>query len=111
MLIRRPAAFTLIELLTVIAIIAVLAALLFPVFARAREAVRKTACLSNLRQEAAAILMYVQDNDEIMPNGASNWWAASDVCHPKKGGLRTTTLQPPPSYLLVTDPACHLADS
>lgn len=66
---RRPrAAFTLIELLVVIAIIAILAAILFPVFARAREAARKTACLSNMRQLGLGFQMYTQDYDEALPN-------------------------------------------
>jgi prepilin-type N-terminal cleavage/methylation domain-containing protein/prepilin-type processing-associated H-X9-DG protein len=56
--------FTLIELLVVIAIIAILAAILFPVFAQAREAARKTACLSNLKQIGNAAMMYNQDYDE-----------------------------------------------
>lgn len=58
-------AFTLIELLVVVAIIAVLAALLFPVFAQARESVRKTTCLSNMRQLGSAYTLYTQDYDEI----------------------------------------------
>jgi len=60
--------FTLIELLVVIAIIAILAAILFPVFAKAREAARKTQCVSNLRQMGTALLMYAQDYDETYPN-------------------------------------------
>ena len=57
--------FTLIELLVVIAIIAILAAILFPVFARAREKARQTSCLNNVRQLTTAALMYVQDYDEM----------------------------------------------
>lgn len=56
--------FTLIELLVVIAIIAILAAILFPVFARARENARKSNCLSNLKQLGTAHMMYCQDYDE-----------------------------------------------
>src|SRR5215472_10879429 len=59
--------FTLIELLVVIAIIAILAAILFPVFAQAREKARQTSCLSNEKQLALAIMMYVQDYDEHFP--------------------------------------------
>ena len=57
--------FTLIELLVVIAIIAVLAAILFPVFARAREKAHQTTCISNQRQIAAAIHMIAQDHEEV----------------------------------------------
>jgi prepilin-type N-terminal cleavage/methylation domain-containing protein/prepilin-type processing-associated H-X9-DG protein len=57
--------FTLIELLVVIAIIAILAAILFPVFAHAREKARQTSCLSNLKQQGTAMLMYAQDHDGL----------------------------------------------
>jgi len=60
-------AFTLIELLVVIAIIAILAAILFPVFAQARESARKTSCLSNTKQLGLGVMMYVQDYDEMYP--------------------------------------------
>jgi prepilin-type N-terminal cleavage/methylation domain-containing protein/prepilin-type processing-associated H-X9-DG protein len=60
-------AFTLIELLVVIAIIAILAAILFPVFAQAREQARKTSCLSNLKQLNLGCQMYIQDYDEVIP--------------------------------------------
>ncbi len=65
--------FTLIELLVVIAIIAILAAILFPVFARAREKARQTTCSSNQRQISAVIQMYVQDHEETLPTTASVW--------------------------------------
>jgi len=64
---RRPRGFTLIELLVVIAIIAILAAILFPVFAQARKAARKTTCLNNVKQIGTGVMMYVQDYDESYP--------------------------------------------
>jgi prepilin-type N-terminal cleavage/methylation domain-containing protein/prepilin-type processing-associated H-X9-DG protein len=64
---RQHNAFTLIELLVVIAIIAILAAILFPVFAQAREKARAAACMSNMKQISNGILMYVQDFDETLP--------------------------------------------
>jgi prepilin-type N-terminal cleavage/methylation domain-containing protein/prepilin-type processing-associated H-X9-DG protein len=66
-------AFTLIELLVVIAIIAILAAILFPVFAQAREKARQASCTSNLKQITTALLMYIQDYDEMFtPGGMAN---------------------------------------
>jgi prepilin-type N-terminal cleavage/methylation domain-containing protein/prepilin-type processing-associated H-X9-DG protein len=65
--IRNGRAFTLIELLVVIAIITILAAILFPVFARARENARRASCLSNMRQLGMGFLQYAQDYDERLP--------------------------------------------
>jgi prepilin-type N-terminal cleavage/methylation domain-containing protein/prepilin-type processing-associated H-X9-DG protein len=64
---KQPRAFTLIELLVVIAIIAILAAILFPVFAKAREAARASSCINNSKQINLGIMQYTQDNDEILP--------------------------------------------
>ncbi|MES2460745.1 MAG: DUF1559 domain-containing protein [Armatimonadota bacterium] len=77
---KRPRGFTLIELLVVIAIIAILAAILFPVFAQAREKARQTACLSNFKQIGNALMMYTQDYDETMPFhslGSGDWIVAN----------------------------------
>jgi prepilin-type N-terminal cleavage/methylation domain-containing protein/prepilin-type processing-associated H-X9-DG protein len=71
----RSYGFTLIELLVVIAIIAILAAILFPVFAKAREKARQTTCTNNQRQLAVAMQLYAQDNDETLPGAASIWQA------------------------------------
>jgi len=64
---RKNSAFTLIELLVVIAIIAILAAILFPVFAQAREKARQSACLSNMKQMGLGLMQYKQDYDETFP--------------------------------------------
>ena len=100
----RMGGFTLIELLVVIAIIAILAAILFPVFAKAREKARQISCLSNMKQLSLGFLQYAQDSDERFPgsgstsnNGAGpEWgtrigpriglgicasWACLDGCH------------------------------
>ncbi len=81
---RKQTAFTLIELLVVIAIIAILAAILFPVFAQAREKARAISCISNEKQLATAERMYLQDNDdifhELIPGGMNN--LAGDVGEP-----------------------------
>ncbi|MFH1631675.1 MAG: prepilin-type N-terminal cleavage/methylation domain-containing protein [bacterium] len=72
----RRKGFTLIELLVVIAIIAILAAILFPVFAKAREKARQTSCLSNVKQVTLGFLQYAQDYDEMFPQAGA---AAGDV--------------------------------
>src|SRR5437867_2891037 len=64
---KKRRGFTLIELLVVIAIIAILAAILFPVFAQAREKARQTTCLSNMKQVGLGLQMYTQDYDEVLP--------------------------------------------
>jgi prepilin-type N-terminal cleavage/methylation domain-containing protein len=70
---HRKVGFTLIELLVVIAIIAILAAILFPVFAKAREKARQISCASNEKQLGLAFLQYEQDNDEMEPGIPNNY--------------------------------------
>src|SRR5436305_602790 len=87
----RVRAFTLIELLVVIAIIAILAAILFPVFAQAREKARATSCLSNEKNIGLAILMYAQDYDDgvvpwVLPRG--------NMPFPWEGSLWSGLIQP-----------------
>jgi prepilin-type N-terminal cleavage/methylation domain-containing protein/prepilin-type processing-associated H-X9-DG protein len=82
---RQSQGFTLIELLVVIAIIAILAAILFPVFARARENARRSSCQSNLKQIGLGFAQYTQDYDETMPmsayvGGTTGYWM--DVMQP-----------------------------
>src|SRR5262249_14660549 len=80
---RRPTGFTLIELLVVIAIIAILAAILFPVFAAAREKARQAMCTSNLKQLGLGLLQYAGDYDECPPDGIN---MSNDVSLPTHYG-------------------------
>jgi prepilin-type N-terminal cleavage/methylation domain-containing protein/prepilin-type processing-associated H-X9-DG protein len=95
-------AFTLIELLVVIAIIAILAAILFPVFAQAREKARSISCLSNMKQIGLGIYMYVEDYDETYPTAFAAMPCINngDLCQPSVGGQ---TLGPIP-YDAQIDP-------
>jgi prepilin-type N-terminal cleavage/methylation domain-containing protein len=78
----KRAGFTLIELLVVIAIIAILAAILFPVFARARENARRASCQSNLKQIGLGFMQYSQDYDERMPAAAISYGSGNNVPFP-----------------------------
>src|SRR4028118_570049 len=84
-IVQRLKGFTLIELLVVIAIIAILAAILFPVFARARENARRASCLSNAKQIGLGVMQYAQDYDEKLPFSYTN---------PGPGGIWADTIQP-----------------
>jgi prepilin-type N-terminal cleavage/methylation domain-containing protein/prepilin-type processing-associated H-X9-DG protein len=110
--------FTLIELLVVIAIIAILAAILFPVFAQARESARKATCQSNMKQLALGWLMYCQDYDETSPmtarqggpNGSQVYWLEMIDPYVKSNGTSTnvSTLRSSiyicPDYLVPAPP-------
>ncbi len=87
-MLRKGGGFTLIELLVVLAILAILAAILFPVFARAKEAAKKSACLSNMRQIGAAFSLYLTDYDERMPD-------RRDLKSSLPGGYRPWSSWPP----------------
>jgi len=112
-------AFTLIELLVVIAIIAILAAILFPVFAQAREKARQATCQSNLKQVGNAIMMYVQDYDEVYPmnDGGGNRPGVFFTQPPDaragspiaRMGVWATSLQPyVKTYQIYHCPSCPL---
>jgi prepilin-type N-terminal cleavage/methylation domain-containing protein len=111
----RRGGFTLIELLVVIAIIAILAAILFPVFARARESARRSNCLSNLRQIGTATMMYLQDYDDTYPSGlvlavpgpeAGNSYATMYAKTPKASTVGSGNINGPNgSYFLFQDRA------
>ncbi|MBN9502034.1 MAG: hypothetical protein BGO01_10380 [Armatimonadetes bacterium 55-13] len=94
---NRKAAFTLIELLVVIAIIAILAAILFPVFAQAKEAAKKTQSLSNVKQIGLGVMMYLGDYDDTFPQsetGSGNnymSWAAVVYPYIKNGDKNTSS--------------------
>jgi prepilin-type N-terminal cleavage/methylation domain-containing protein/prepilin-type processing-associated H-X9-DG protein len=95
---RKRSGFTLIELLVVIAIIAILAAILFPVFAQARDKARQAVCLSNCKQLGTAIQMYTQDYDEMLPQGyngtSKNSWGKVTVPYVKNTDIFTCPSAP-----------------
>ncbi len=102
-------AFTLIELLVVIAIIAILAAILFPVFAQARERAREATCQSNLKQIGTAFAMYLQDYDEGFPNtGTQVLWTGRFWRWPLKPYLGYNRQADPSSPLKSTGSDAHI---
>ncbi|MFB3880572.1 MAG: type II secretion system protein [Armatimonadota bacterium] len=108
---RRSRGFTLIELLVVIAIIGILAAMVFPVFARARESARKAVCLSNVKNIALAVQMYLADNNDTLPPGehrqeVTDYFAALGGNDPSTGDCgvqHTDQLNPYLRWAVVLD--------
>ena len=96
---KSSLAFTLIELLVVIAIISILAAILFPVFAKAREKARQVACLSNLRQLGLAFQQYVDDNDQFLPGSGAPSLCANQPCY--NGWVPPMVVSPSPGNTSV----------
>ena len=105
---RRLKAFTLIELLVVIAIIGILAAMLFPVFARAREAARKTQCLANVKNIAMALQIYLTDYDRFPPHEHSaefaTWMLETSTPRAERSGAAPARGTSPPSSTLPRAP-------
>ncbi len=107
---HRRSAFTLIELLVVIAIIAILAAILFPVFAQAREKARQATCTSNLKQIGLSVLMYVQDYDELFPTS----WAkqfAGDANFFVQPYMKNVQILEDPSYRISNTAANNVCNA
>lgn len=105
----KPRAFTLIELLVVIAIIAILAAILFPVFAQAKESAKATTCLSNMRQLGTSMTIYLSDFDGYFPapygnRPSTNAWVLSG------SGPLTGTTSPPCANATDQFDLCYIAD-
>ena len=97
--------FTLIELLVVIAIIAILAAILFPVFAQAREKGRQASCLSNMKQLGTSISMYAQDYDEVFPPGVESNWSFATWIRTTQPYVKNIQVYRCPSDSVALDPA------
>ena len=107
--------FTLIELLVVIAIIAILAAILFPVFARAREKARQSSCTSNVKQIALGVLMYVQDYDERFPperNGVDGptWYRTGNIVYTTYGNYQPLIFPYVKNYQVFMCPSSERSD-
>jgi len=112
---KRRVGFTLIELLVVIAIIAILAAILFPVFAQAREKARQTSCLSNLKQLGLGFMQYTEDNDEYYPGSIfyGQGWAGKIYPYVKSKGVFTCPddSRPKSTFPWAADTVSYIANS